>query len=214
MKKVIIISGKLRAGKDTLASFMMEEFSRNNQTLVHEFFAKRLKDGAKEDFKGLQTVVNGLVDDIISLPSLQDSADAIELLEEFKWNDDNYFDIKTPITRALLQIYGTEIFRERVNTNHWVDLVINAINKSDEEYFVITDARFENEIYRIMENCPDSNVITIRVNRNIDRGNPADEHQSEKGLDNYENWCYIVDNFSDLKYLNNRAIEIAQEIIK
>ena len=98
MKKVIIISGKLRAGKDTLASFMGQEFCRVEKTLIHDFFARRLKEGAKEDFKGLQAVVNELVDEIASLPSLQDDYVALKKLNELKWEDENYLDIKTPIS--------------------------------------------------------------------------------------------------------------------
>jgi dephospho-CoA kinase len=214
MKKVIIISGKLRAGKDTLASFMMEEFSSQNKELVHDFFARRLKEGATEDFKGLQTVVNTMVDEIALLPSIINDLGALSKLSELKWKDENYLDIKTPITRALLQLYGTEIFRMRVNDNHWVDLVVDGINKSEEEFFVLTDARFENEIYRVMEKCEDTEVITIRVERNLDRGDSANEHISEKGLDNYEKWDYIVNNFGSLDELTETAKGIADEIIK
>lgn len=213
MKKVVIISGKLRSGKDTIAKFMRDYFEEKELTLVHEYFAKRLKEGVIKDFAMLKNVVNEQVDTIIRKNNLDHSPSIKQALLDFKWSDENYFDEKTPITRALLQIYGTEIFRERVNNNHWVDLVIDAINESDEKYFVLTDARFENEIYRVFDKCKNAEIITLRMERDMERDKTQAEHPSETGLDDFIGWNYIIDNNGSLEELEAAAKSISDEII-
>lgn len=213
MKKVVIISGKLRSGKDTIAKFMRDYFEEKELTLVHEYFAKRLKEGVIKDFAMLKNVVNEQVDTIIRKNNLDHSPSIKQALLDFKWSDENYFDEKTPITRALLQIYGTEIFRERVNNNHWVDLVIDAINESDEKYFVLTDARFENEIYRVFDKCKNAEIITLRMERDMVRDKTQAEHPSETGLDDFIGWNYIIDNNGSLEELEAAAKSISDEII-
>ena len=215
MKTVVLISGKLRSGKNTLSSIMREQLETRGLTVREDFFAKDLKNGATTDFKPLQKLINNEVEEIISsLPSNRENSSAIEQLKKLKWNDENYLEEKTAITRCLLQTYGTEIFRERVNDNHWVDQVIGRINKTKSDFFLITDVRFPNEIDRVIEKGGEYKVVTVRVERDDIIANAANtQHPSETGLDHYESWDFLVDNNSGIYELTCKGNELVHDIL-
>lgn len=78
--------------------------------------------------------------------------------------------------REVLQILGTDIFRKMFDENVWVNCVKNYIQKSDAEYFIIDDMRFESELNIISENF---DHLVINLNRCMDSD---DLHPSEIGL--------------------------------
>lgn len=207
-KVVVLLSGKMRSGKDQFADYLITSLSGLGKTFTRDFFAKSLKEGVMEDFKLLQKVVNEKIDWIIKTETSDSQPNLVEKLETLKWNDDNYYDVKTPISRALLQIYGTEIFRNRVKDTYWVDQVVDRIKKTESSFYIITDARFINEIDYVKEQCKDFNVISVRIDRDMDRGNASDVHPSEVALDDYKDWNEIVDNNGTLEDLNQKAVDL------
>ena len=65
MKKIVIlISGKIKSGKNQLADFMKEYFEKQNLKVSSDYFAKAVKDGCKEDFKKLADELNNYVIDL------------------------------------------------------------------------------------------------------------------------------------------------------
>jgi hypothetical protein len=90
--------------------------------------------------------------------------------------------------RSLLQILGTE--RVRYNEpNYWVDSVIGftELFKNDFDYFLISDARFANELERWRDYK--ISIIKVLVERlNFDNGLSPEQknHASEIALDNYK----------------------------
>ena len=116
--------------------------------------------------------------------------------------------------RELLQIIGTDIGRNRVRQDIWVNNLLEDYKKGIKlvqpgdvyEYFLgsdgkvayapkwlITDVRFPNEIQAIRK----EQGIIIKVLRDID----SDDHESEEALNNYHDYDYVIRNFGCLKEL-------------
>ena len=189
MKTVYLISGKLQSGKNLFASYLKELFEKDGQRVKTESFAQPVKDECKETFKPL-----------------------VEYLQNnhgLEYNDDNWYENKTPLTRMLLQIYGTDIFRNRVNKNWWVDKLARRIQQSEADVFLITDVRFPNEINQMKWHSGTFELIPIRINRNIERSD-AVQHESETALDSYKNFRFTFDNNGSLEEVRNFAKQIAK----
>jgi len=209
-KTVILFSGKMRSGKNLSADYLFNYLKNNQKTYEHLFFAKSLKDNCKQDFTLLQEYLNNYTLKMMLKYNLGEefSKDISKLIV----SDENYYEDKTDITRILLQVYGTEIFRNRVNTNYWVDKVIEQIKESDKQYFVITDLRFPNEIDYFKEaiQCIYVDVNSIRINRD---SVPENNHISETALDNYDDFDYVVYNNSTIEDLHSKLDKIIKEIV-
>lgn len=216
MKKIVIlISGKIKSGKNQLADFMKEYFEKQNLKVSSDYFAKAVKDGCKEDFKKLADELNNYVIElkrvIISkynyINEILDSK-----IDELKISDENWYENKTFITRTILQLYGTEIFRNRVDSDYWVKQVKDKCEKSDSDIILVTDTRFPNEITEMYSDNYD--LITIRLLRDINK-DKSKNHYSETALDDWNEWTYIIDNKrNSLKSFQKQVIMVAEDILK
>lgn len=133
----------------------------------------------------------------------------------YDWNGE-----KDLAGRTLLQTLGTDIVRKN-NENAWVNCVMEIVVglKTEFDYVLIPDARFENEI----ENWKDTNIptISVRVNRYDNNLEPFDnklskeqrEHPSEVSLDNYDKFDYVVKNVTETDLLQE-AKNIYEELEK
>jgi hypothetical protein len=152
MKTVFLISGKMRCGKNQLAEYLNKEFQKKGLITGSDLFAGPLKDWCKDDFKKLQIVLGNISEEIranvYSLMSLQDEVmnpkifQGIEnVLNKLKIEDKNWYEEKTDITRNLLQLYGTEIFRNRVDNDWWAKQLCKRIVLSPADVIFVTDVR-------------------------------------------------------------------------
>lgn len=118
-----------------------------------------------------------------------------------------------PMThRELLQVMGTDIFRERVYNNIWAELpfkqkwgIVEDDNWLPTDVVFIADCRFPNEVEETLKH----KGIVIRVIRSTGH---VDNHPSEIALDNYDfnqPNHFIVDNNGSLDDLRNKARELA-----
>lgn len=212
MKKVILVSGKLRSGKNQFAEYLEQQYITDNVNVVQDCFAQDLKDMCKEDFRPLTEYLNKISDKILScIPTDDQEPEIMSHLMKLRTFDENFYENKNDITRILLQLYGTEIFRMKVDRNYWVNRLINKIKNSDADVFIVTDVRFDNEIGLVKyDNLFD--VTTIRVNRDMDRSGKENEHESETALDHYKYFDYIVDNNGTLEDLWNAMDDIYNKI--
>jgi hypothetical protein len=134
---------------------------------------------------------------------------------------------KTKLTpRILLQVIGTNLFRDKLLPNIWVNAlfskyrpdgyelgnnkhiadVLEDIHHNTLNYpnWCITDMRFPNELEAIKKR----GGISIRVNRdNGTRAIDTSPHASETALDNAE-FDYIVDNNGSIEELIDKVKEI------
>lgn len=210
------VSGKIGAGKDTVAPRLVEYLGYTNS--FHEFFARPLREE-----------VNQIIDCINRAPNI---AEAVRLVEEelhptnfYKVIDVLYDDVKagiitnsyqrTDATRMALQWWGTEVRRAQ-DKNYWVNKAMHeSIKKLASDFSVfVTDSRFPNEadaVKRIggtiirLDVSEDEQSRRI-MNRDGVRPKPEDRlHASELGLDDYE----FENSISTDNYTLDEVVELA-----
>ena len=131
----------------------------------------------------------------------------ISYSEYSKRNDE---DLIKPTPRFLLQFIGTNLLRNQLHPEIWVNSLMNkyfcvqsdlAPNGIDCPNWIITDLRFLNE----MEAVKKRGGITIRVNRNLEES--KNQHESETELDSAE-FDYVIDNNGTIEELIEKVREI------
>ena len=120
--------------------------------------------------------------------------------EDSKRNEE---DLIKPTPRFLLQFIGTDLLRNQLHPEIWVNSLFTDYQPNNLIYpsWCITDMRFLNE----MEAVKKRNGITIRVNRNL--GESKDQHESETELDNAE-FDYVINNDGTIEELIEKVREI------
>lgn len=191
-RTIILIAGKKRSGKDTVADYLLKNIKKSTKASL----AGEVKKAAKKDFKQLQDQLNKIFNDLM----------LYDLVTTNKhWGNEE----KTFFSRSILQIYGTNIFRNRVDMYYWIKKEEQNIQKTNKDVIIIPDVRFPNEL-NYFKNNKSYNTISIKVNRNI-KGQ-KDKHKSETALDNYKNWDTIINNNSTLEALRKKANKIISKI--
>lgn len=201
MKIVVMISGKMRSGKNTFADILIEEINKidPDKRVRYDFFARPVKEQAKEVFRPLTNYLNA-VSESCGIPQLFT-------------DDDNWYEDKNSITRILLQTYGTEIFRDRVDKDYWSKLMRENLEKSDFEIILVTDWRFKNEM-DVVEASKEYKTMSVRVTRPELFVPVTDmyQHSSEIDLDDFDRFdVSIINNAFDS--MRNDAKKLAVKII-
>lgn len=101
---------------------------------------------------------------------------------------------KNMTVREVLQFVGTDLFRNQLDPDIWLNSVFNK-EYEENEIVIIADARFPNEAEMGRERG-----ILIGINR--ETGLKSDGHKSETALDDYNDYHRIVSNddtFHNLK---------------
>lgn len=176
---IIGLSGYARSGKDTVADYLVEQHGFKKIA-----FAKLLKDSIYT----LNPIVSSVPHSYDTVIRYQDVVDRIGLDKAKE---------QYPEVRRLLQIFGTEVGRELLGQNIWVDTAMNLV-KNSEDNWVFTDVRFSNEFEAIKS--AGGNVW--RVER--DSVKPVNAHVSETALDDY---------LFDYTFYNNQTIKDLQESV-
>lgn len=109
-----------------------------------------------------------------------------------------------PEVRRLLQVLGTEVVRDLVGENAWVDALDRTIfdDEDDLEQFVITDVRFPNEANYVRRN---KGILIKVVRPNFDNDVPL--HASERYVDELP-FDYMVTNDGSLDDLAFRVEKV------
>lgn len=177
-KVVILISGKKRTGKDTVANIIANALNKHfTPRIVH--YADAMKN--------------------ILATSLGISRQKFDQFKEnnakIKLDNENVCNI-----RELLQHFGTDAMQATFGKEIWVTVVKNIIQADNfHKVFIIPDFRFKHEDlneeqwanYLKSEKDIDLHVIRVRVNSNVYND---DEHISEVDLDNYSKFDYVITN--------------------
>lgn len=233
MKRVVLISGKMRTGKNTLSDFISAEFINKGFTVRQDAFANTLKSYCSEDFKDLEKKLNHYCAEVIgNLGVLYDLdkhsemrtqyISVINLINSIKTTTENWYEDKNIITRSILQTVGTNLIRDRVDKDFWVKKFVERVHTDirtmTEEYWLskgdivlCSDVRFPNEIELVHSLLPDDKVISIKVERNT---GIVDTHLSETALDGYGCFDFVVENNGTLEEFKSSTPTIVEEIIK
>ena len=165
---IIGLSGKARAGKDTVATILVEDYG-----FTRLAFADVIKACVYT------------LDPIISLSGLR----LQHLVDTNGWESAKQF----PEVRRLLQVFGSEVGRDLIDPQIWIELTMNGIKVGSN--IVISDVRFRNEAEEIKFQAGQVWRITRAVNQDVDT------HRSETELDAWNFDHYVPNNgtLDDLK---------------
>lgn len=205
MKTLILISGKARSGKNTAAEMLKKEFE--GFKVIEDMFAKSLKQIAEKATEKLQQYLETVAVSSEMWMHGEDYAEVHKhITDKLVFSKENFYDKKTPLTRILLEMIGTDIIRE-IDPNFHVTNLINRSKTEDFDIKLVTDARFKNEI----EETYPARVFTLRINRT---DVPENNHISNTELDNYEHFDFEIKNDGTLEDLEINVKAVAAVIRK
>lgn len=177
---IIGLSGYGRAGKDSVADVLVER---------HRFQRVAFADKLRECAEALNPIVDVEFD-------ADESKVPVRYLDAKERHGYNAAKEIYPEFRGTLQRLGTEVGRNILGGNIWVDATMNALDV--ERDYVITDCRFPNEAQAINR----AGGLVVRVQR---PGNgPANDHPSETALDDYQ-FDGVINNDGTLEDLATRV---------
>lgn len=176
--KVIGVNGYARSGKDTIADILVEQCGFKRMA-----FADKLREAAY--------VLNPYVIDATGY----EHAPLAWVIDHHGWN--GYKDsVWGEDVRGILQRLGTEVGRNILGQNIWVDAILNDLD--DDGKYVFTDCRFANEAEAVTE-------LWGHVWR-VDRPGvgPANDHISEIGIDDW-NFDVRINNAGSIQDLADKV---------
>ena len=187
MKKVFLIHGFKRSGKDTIAKILQEELS--NSKIIS--LASPIKNILQEMF-GLTTE---------ELETIKDK----ETLFIYSY-DENIIKKKNRFRHYIITL-GQEL--KKINPYIWSEFVLQEIYKdiNEYDYFVIPDVRFFEEEYMFLRRELPFDIITIKVKKN---GIESDGTEPEKGIDD-KYFDYVIENNGTINDLRKQVIRIINE---
>lgn len=173
--KIILIGGKARSGKDTLADYLYE----------------KLKEQGRKPCK-------------------------LQVSQYIKYYAIKYFgwDGKEETKpRDLLINLGTEIIRNKIDQNFHINRLIEDIKVLSYFFdtFIVSDIRLPIEIEKTKQEF--KNVISIKLERPYtELAEKEQKHITETGLDNYNNFDYVIKNDKTLEDLKVKAKELIKKL--
>lgn len=197
---VVVISGKMGSGKDTIAPLLMPALNRVKQS--HRFFAAPLKDELNEIILIIQNSASQEEANLRVSRDMQTNAkDHVAFVIDTLWSPVKSGELKTSYdrteqSRLALQHWGTQVRRAQ-DENYWVNRAIRSVSPELAEGIsvYVTDARFPNELDAVKE----IGGLLIRLDvspevqekRIFDRdgiviSDAARNHVSETAVDDYE----------------------------
>lgn len=172
-KRIIGLLGYAQSGKDTVAGTLVEK---------HDFHRVAFADALRDAAYALNPLVTCFLDGVNRLQQLVDKVGWDEAKQDLE-------------VRRLLQVLGTEVGREIIDPDVWVNIArrkaLNVIG-FDNKNVVITDVRFPNETSMIRAMGGE----LWRVKRAGTE--PVNAHTSETAVDHVD---------VDWHILNNRTLE-------
>jgi hypothetical protein len=147
IKMIIGICGFKSSGKDTIADYLIKEYSFKKLS-----FASTLKDIISIMFGWSRDKLEGIT---------KEDREWREKIDPW-WSKTLKMPLLSP--RYVMQYFGTDLFRNHFHSDIWVKIVENKLNKYlEEDNIVITDCRFNNEINMILQ----LGGKIIQVHRNL-----------------------------------------------
>lgn len=191
MSKIIGFSGKIKSGKDTAATYLVNLFYSNYINTYTISFGDALKEyvAALHNLdirllysqEGKNTIIPGYIKQYLI------DGYNFELIP-YKGDNESLIDVYQATIRDALIYHGNKL--RNLNPDVWINYVKNRIDFSDlaeNDIIIIPDVRYKNEAKFIKDN----NGILIRLNRDA---SPKINNISETDLDHYKDFDYIIDN--------------------
>ena len=197
---IIMLSGDMRAGKDTFGN-ILEDILGKNFSINKDSFAASLKDAVQYLF---EVPIDDKNKEVAQdhYPVNANSIDPLLRQKLFKYDqiDPDQELYWTP--RMLMQALGW--LGRCVNPDFWVKRMY--IDPTD-DYFIITDWRYVNEVDALRRLYPSYNIVTVRIER---PGNPRSAAESENQLKDYK-FDRIVFNDGTIEDFKAKALYLTRE---
>jgi hypothetical protein len=220
-KLVIGVSGKKQSGKNTMCDCLYKIFTEKygSEHVAILSFADALKQKVCKDALGLtEEQVNG-TDEQKNSPTMYNWKN---IPHEVRYHN-RLGERRTPrgevyqfilpegfmTAREIMQIVGTDIFRNYFDDSIWVNATLREIAKSKAQVILISDVRFPSEVTSIV----DEGAYVVRLLRDVCE---TDSHASETALDDFDftiDRCIIFDNKEmTIEQQNNATLSIVEEM--
>lgn len=197
MARFITLGGKKQVGKDTSAAYIAQLLAPQRVHIVH--FADALKEACSAIFgierEDMETETGKKKITPVRWP--EDEC----LYSGNGWRPNPQGEFMT--VREILQFVGTNLFRNQLDPDIWVQSVYRKKYR-DDDIVVVADCRFPNEAEFAKERG-----ILIGVERNT--GLESDGHASETALDDYMGYHYTVQNNGSFEQLRQALAKILAE---
>jgi hypothetical protein len=204
----IALSGKKQVGKDTATAFAKKLLEKSGKTVGVTAFAEALKDIAINVLGVPRGLAYGSNDQKETLTDIMWDTLPWEIREKYNHTGATGRFVIRPLgdatlrvgpmtVRELLQVLGTDIFREMLEGDVWANSPFRRDWNGYDVVF-ITDCRFPNEARVVKER----GGTIIRLER--DTGF-VDNHPSETALDNFD---------FERKFVNDGSLEELQVFIR
>lgn len=200
---VITISAKARCGKDTAANYILSKLPNATSFALASSFKESIAKHFSEYMSRDDVFGNGVDRNnfIIYIHSTDLEDGITKVFADFGYDLDKYnidftrFDFNGWTIRNLMQVIGTDIGVNKIDTNIWLKVFETELFNLSRIYdtVVVTDCRQAHEIDYLRE--MGSEVIHLRRNTGL-----TDSHITERGLDPVAGE-FIVDNNGTLEEL-------------
>ena len=202
----IALSGKKQVGKDTSGQIIARLLTEQGKRVAFTAFAEALKEMCIGVLGLQRSLVYGTDADKNVLTHIKWDTLPNYIRDKYRTGPDKFKEdgslqsnIRTGnmTVREVLQIMGTDIFREMFENDVWANSPFRR-NWSEYDVVVITDCRFPNE--KSVTEARGGTVIRIERNTGLN-----DTHASETSLDNAE---------FEYRYVNNGSLAELESFLK
>lgn len=205
---VIGLGGKLRAGKDAVADYLVQR---------HGYVKIGMSDALHEAMLALDPIV--IVDEFVQYPegapgygwnTPRKQMRYAELCEAVGYTEAK----KKPEVRRLLQVLGTEVGRKMIGEDTWTNIVRRRIDEFEKRGIpvVLTGLRYPNELAIINERHG-GGAITIWVERpGVEAPSASTASHSSENSVTVEDFDFVLENDGTLAQLYAKVDTIAAEV--
>ncbi len=188
MKRIILISGWARSGKDFTADIVKKALVADYGQIEHMSFADVMKDLVAGTFGITRSQLDKFKNDpkTYTNKTVSYAECGSGGLAEYDYARYDF--------REILQRFGTEVMKPVFGKDVWTDLMHKKLQNSNAKVIVISDWRFKQELYRLrnLNFSIADDYITVRVER---EGQVQEStHISEIDLDEDIDFDYTIKN--------------------
>ena len=186
MPKLVLAFGHKRERGKTTAALIAKHY------LIEKNIKSRIDSFAFSIKEGLGKAVFGMSDG--------------QLYGRLKNEFDTFWKF-TP--RWMMQYCGTEMFRNHISMDIWAKTLERRVFNNPSVSVIVDDLRFKTELDAVKR----LDGYFIKCNRDIAYDPKQDDHQSERDLDHWLDWDYVIDNNHSVTYLEEQVKRMIDDIL-